>query len=263
MKRKIREIAKAGFDAVALHWNTKGIERMVRDEGMEVHGAADIGKLADVQPRLEALAAIGARTVNVQLCDHDTPTAEALPVVMEVIRVGNALGLKNHIEVHRDTCTETPEKTYALADAYEKATGEKLRMNFDFSHIAVIKHVWHTDYTARLLTRRDLLQVSQLIHLRPFNGQHCQVAVTNGHGKLSPEFEVWLPFSRDCLACWLETARSEEVLTEVPELGCMGSHYGISSFPDIWKDVIRLRKEIDQIWKGLIRNWNQKTVTKK
>ena len=54
---------------------------------------------------------------------------------------GRKLGLEPAIEMHRDTCTETPEKTYALADAYQKATGELLPISWDFSHFAVVKHL--------------------------------------------------------------------------------------------------------------------------
>jgi hypothetical protein len=32
------------------------------------------------------------------------------------------------IEVHRDTCTETPEKAYALAEGFEKAEKKRLKM---------------------------------------------------------------------------------------------------------------------------------------
>ena len=36
------------------------------------------------------------------------------------------------IEVHRDTCTETPEKAYALAEGFEQAEGRPLKMIVGF-----------------------------------------------------------------------------------------------------------------------------------
>ena len=80
----------------------------------------------------------GAHHVNVQLADEDTLTPEALGLALVLMQEGRKLGLEPAIEVHRDTCTETPEKTYALADAYQKATGELLPISWDFSHFAVV-----------------------------------------------------------------------------------------------------------------------------
>ena len=63
-----------------------------------------------------------------------------------------------HLEIHRDTCTETPEKGYAIADGYQEATGKLLRMNIDHSHPAIIKHLRPEEFAERLLDRTDLLQ---------------------------------------------------------------------------------------------------------
>jgi hypothetical protein len=59
---------------------------------------------------------------------------------------------------HRGTCTETPEKTYALADAYQRQTGELLPLSWDFSHFAVVKHLVPENIVKRLLVRPDLIQ---------------------------------------------------------------------------------------------------------
>jgi hypothetical protein len=65
----------------------------------------------------------GARHVNVQLADHDTDPAHALRLALRLMEEADRIGgLEPSIEVHRDTCTETPEKTYALADGYFKET---------------------------------------------------------------------------------------------------------------------------------------------
>jgi hypothetical protein len=99
-------------------------------------------------------------------------------------------GLEPSIEVHRDTCTETPEKTYALADGYLKMTGKLLPLTWDFSHLAVVKHLMPESYVKRLLVRPKLIQRSQQFHFRPFNGHHCQVPVTRGDGSLTRELRL-------------------------------------------------------------------------
>jgi hypothetical protein len=131
------------------------------------------------------------------------------------------LGMEAAIEVHRATCTETPEKSYALADAYQKVTGELLPMTWDFSHLAVIKHIWPAKkYAARLIERPDLVRHAQQFHFRPFNGHHCQIPVTDGRGNLAPEFRDWLPFAEALLKTWLKGNRGKaREIFICPELG--------------------------------------------
>jgi hypothetical protein len=60
----------------------------------------------------------------VQLADHDTAAADALRLALQLMEEAERIGgLAPSVEVHRDTCTETPEKAYALAEGYFKATG--------------------------------------------------------------------------------------------------------------------------------------------
>ena len=44
-------------------------------------------------------------------------------------------------------------------------------------------------------------------------------------------------------------------LWAVIELGPPGSGYCMECFPDVWKDAIKAREEIEAIWKRLIRKW--------
>jgi hypothetical protein len=172
----------------------------------------------------------------------------------KLITAGEEAGVQVSIEVHRDTCTETPEKTYALADAYEHATGELLPMTWDHSHLAVVKHL-QPPYWDRLGFRQDLLRRSQQFHFRPFNGHHCQVPVTNWRGKFTSEFLDYAPFVDKALATWLEGAEPGRELIAVPELGPLWLGYGLHAFPSSWEDSRELRAEIDRRWRRALKHW--------
>jgi len=162
--------------------------------------------------------------------------------------------LEIDLEVHRDTCTETPEKVYEIAALYQKATGKKIRFCWDFSHIAVVKHL-APPYAARILVRPDLVQLARQFHFRPFNGHHCQVPVTDGKGDESPELKPYLEFLDATLACWFAGAKGGEVLYACPELGPFD--YALSCFPNVWKDAIYLRGKIEALWKANLLKWGR------
>ena len=192
----------------------------------------------------------GAHHVNVQLADEDTLTPEALDLTLALMQEGRKLGLEPAVEVHRDTCTETPEKTYALADAYQKATGDLLPISWDFSHISVVKHLRPDNFVERIIVRPDLIQRAQQFHFRPFNGHHAQVPVTDGQGNLTRELKDWLPFAEAVLWCWLEGNRnSGREIFICPEMGPVAGGYALSTFPNSWEDAKVLRREIDKLWK--------------
>ena len=151
--------------------------------------------------------------------------------------------------MHRDTCTETPEKTYALADAYQKATGELLPISWDFSHFSVVKHLRLDNFIGRMIVRPDLIQRAQQFHFRPFNGHHAQVPVTNGQGNLTRELQDWLPFAKAVLRCWLDGNRnSSREIFVCPEMGPVEGGYALSTFPNSWEDAKILRGEIEKLW---------------
>src|SRR5260221_12295225 len=96
------------------------------------------------------------RHINVQLADHDTLPDEALRLTLRLMDEAERIGeIEPAVEVHRDTCTETPEETYALADAYFQKTRKLLPMTLDFSHLSVVKHLSPENYIVRLLIRPD------------------------------------------------------------------------------------------------------------
>ncbi|MDP6984877.1 MAG: xylose isomerase, partial [Candidatus Latescibacteria bacterium] len=169
MDTKVRKAKEAGFDGFSAG-AAADIAAAVNKHGLTLVGGVDVGAAKDALPKMKSFADAGAIHVNVQLCDHDTPTAKALPVAHAVMKAGEKCGIQPAIEWHRDTCTETPEKGLALASEYEKKYGKKLRTNFDHSHPAIVKQVRPHDFAKRLLYRKDLLRMSDLIHLRTFTG---------------------------------------------------------------------------------------------
>ena len=249
LEQKLRAIKEAGFDGVCWAGSpelSEGLEKF----GLIFIGGMSSGKAAEFPRLLQEQKDAGAHHVNVQLADEDTLTREALELTLALMEEGGRLGLEPAVEVHRDTCTETPEKTYALADAYQRATGELLPISWDFSHIAVVKHLKPDNYIQRMIVRPDLIQRAQQFHFRPFNGHHAQVPVTDGKGNLTQEVKDWLPFAEAVLRCWLDGNRNtaREIFI-CPEMGPVVGGYALSTFPCSWEDAKILRSEIDLLWK--------------
>jgi hypothetical protein len=248
LREKIGAIADAGFDGVCWGASAELTEELARNKLIFVGGMATADESAIV-PLLENEAAHGAVHINVQLGHDETLLPEALHLTLALMEHGKRLGMLPAIETHRGTCTETPEKTYALADAYQQATGELLRLSIDLSHHAVVKHLTPDNFSRRLLVRPDLIQHAQQFHLRPFNGHHAQVAITDSHGALTREVEEWLPFAEDLLRCWLRAnANTVNEIFMCPELGPLPGGYRLSTFPNSWEDAKILRGEIDKLW---------------
>ena len=252
LDEKLDAIVAAGFDGVCWAPSTELTDGLAA-RGLLFVGGMATGSKGQLKPLLAELAASGARHVNVQLGAHDTLLDEALELTLELMREGAALGLEPAVESHRGTCTETPEKLYALSDAYLHATGTLLPVSWDFSHYGVVKHLVPTEFASRLLTRPDLVQRARQFHLRPFNGHHAQVAITDAHGRLTREVEDWLPFAETVLSCWIDGNRdTENEIFVCPELGPREGGYALSTFPDSWEDAVVLRGEIDKMWQRLL-----------
>lgn len=252
LDRKLQAIKEADFDGVCWASHRKPYEGMDRFGLIFVGGMAS-GRQSEFPSLLQSLKEAGAHHVNVQLAGDEVLTPEALGLTLALMEEGRRLGLEPAVESHRGTCTETPEKTYALADAYQAATGQLLPISWDFSHFAVVKHLLPEDFSARLLVRPDLIQRAQQFHLRPFNGHHAQIPITDGRGNLTREMEEWLPFAEAVLRCWLEkNGDSGREIFVCPELGPVSGGYALSTFPNSWDDTRRLRTEIDKLWKRLV-----------
>jgi sugar phosphate isomerase/epimerase len=242
-------VRAAGFDGVTGRVGRQhgqlAVERSLIVVGFVSSGDdAEFGRLLDTQKEA------GARQVNVQLADHDTPTREALRLTHRLFEEADRIGeLEISIEVHRDTCTETPEKTYALADAYFAETGQLLPITWDFSHLAIVKHLQPKDFSSRLLDRPELVLRASQFHFRPFNGHHCQVPVTTGDGSLTREMREWLPFVADTFSLWLKGNRdTEREIFVVPEMGPASSGYNLDGLPNSWEEAARLRPILVNLW---------------
>ncbi len=251
LDQKLTAIKAAGFDGVC--WApSPELHLGALDRDLIFVGGMASGNAADFPQILADLKQYGAHHVNVQLAADNVLTPEALDLTLTLMQQAKPLGLEPAIESHRGTCTETPEKTYALADAYYVATGELLSISWDFSHFAVVKHLVPSNFVDRLIVRPDLIQRAQQFHFRPFNGHHVQVPITNAKGDLTPEVRDWLPFAEALLTCWLDGNRNtaREILI-CPELGPVEGGYALSTFPNSWEDAKILRVLIDDLWKKL------------
>jgi sugar phosphate isomerase/epimerase len=171
VEQKLGRIRKAGFDGFTGRVPIITGE-IAENSGLIFVASIDIGGKSEIKPKFRAIKKAGARCVNVQMLDHDTPTRRAVDVTRRVMAVADELDMDVSIEVHRDTCTETPEKAYALAAGFERAEKRPLKMTWDFSHPAVIKHLY-PPYWDRLAERPDLIKLANQIHFRPFNGRPC------------------------------------------------------------------------------------------
>jgi len=253
LERKIRAVKEAGFDGFA-ELSTPDHRRLAEKHGLMIVGYFASANAAEFRRLLRQNKENGARHINVQLGDHDTPIKEALRLAIKLMAEARTLGVQPAIEVHRDTCTETPEKLYALADGYRKETGDLLPITWDFSHLAVVKHLAPAAFIDRLLVRPDLIAHAQQFHFRPFNGHHCQVPVTDEKQRtgLSMEFNDWLPFADAVLATWLKKSRHDEIII-VPEMGPARSGYNLHQLPNSFEDGCVLRQIIASRWRKALR----------
>ncbi|BET66645.1 hypothetical protein ASA1KI_15630 [Opitutales bacterium ASA1] len=235
-ERKLKAIAEAGFDGVS-EMGSLELRAMLDPLGLRLMGKLDVGRTGEIRANLLAQREAGAHFVNVQLLDHDTPPEKAAQVAVRAVRESDALGMGVHIETHRDTATETPEKFEAIADLFARETGRVMPVTWDHSHFAVSKHVAPSAYIDRLLVWRDSIQASSVFHLRPFNGQHCQVPVRDERGRKTPEFRDYMVFVEELFATWMRGPMSGGELWVVPELG-MTHGYHLSVHPHPWPDAV-------------------------
>jgi hypothetical protein len=250
---QLRAISRAGFDGAA-GLLTPEHRRLADKHGLEhLLGYISSDNPAEFEAKVRAQKAGGAVHINVQMDNHDTPPALAVKHWIAMERAAEKVGgVVVSLEVHRDTCTETPEKTYEIADRYEAATGRPILLNFDFSHLSVVKHLAPGAYAERLIERPDLLKLSHQCHFRPFNGHHCQVPVTH-RGKLTPEVRSYLDFAREVMRVWKSApANRNKTLFACPEMGPTapkGGGYNITGLARAWPEAVVLRGELAKAWK--------------
>ena len=255
LERSIAAVGEAGFDGFS---SAVGREhaRLAAKYGLKTIGYISSSKPSEFRTLIKRNREGGALRINVQLGNHDTPVASAVNMAARIIEDGDDLGVPCDIEVHRDTCTETPEKAYAIASGYKKATGRVLPMTWDFSHIAVVKHL-APPYWERLLINPGLIQGARQFHFRPFNGHHCQVPVTGKGRGLSPELVQWLPFLRKTIETWLAVNQDGHVMYACPEMGPVRGGYNLAQLPNSWEDAKVLRKIIAKTWKAAVADHSE------
>lgn len=246
--QQVHAVEEAGFGAFSADPTTPGLKEAVSGSGLRFGGGFDAASAQAFETKIRQSLEVGSGPINCQICDHDTPVADAVEHVIRLMEEAERQGAEAHLEAHRDTCTETPEKLYAIAEGFKAVKGHYPRVNFDFSHPAIIKHLHRGNYAERLIENAALFQQSTLWHMRPFNGHHCQIPITNGSGEFSPEYEELRPFVRGAFDLWLSGARPNNALWVVPELGPKASGYGLSCFPDIWEDTIVLGNDLKALW---------------
>lgn len=248
----------ACFDAYSADPLLPGLKGKLEDLGLNFGGAFDASSADQFEEKISNCLAIGNGPMNCQLANHDTPVEEAIELTIALMETAERLGARVHLEVHRDTCTETPEKTAAIINGYKQRTGKLPLVNYDFSHPAVVKHLQPSNYAERLFDDLETFQNGNLWHMRAFNGQHLQVPITDGRGNFSPEYLELRPFVRQALAHWLNGPRPKNELWVMPEQGCTHG-YPLSCFPNIWQDAVALAKDIRSIWTELTQNFRQET----
>ncbi len=125
--------------------------------------------------------------------------------------------------------------------------------------IAHTANLWslvdHPNYVERLLCHPELIQNSEQCHFRPFNGQHCQIAVTQ-KGRLTAEVKSYLSFAKAVMDLWRSAPRNrDKTLFACPEMGPYaddGSGYNITGLPPAWPDAVVLREKLAMAWtKGI------------
>jgi len=247
LEKKFAAIKAAGFDGIATAMNPE-LGKLAEKHGLCSVGYISSGKPADFRRLIQENRDGGAKRINVQLAYHDTPVEKGTALAIRLVELGEKLGCPCDIEVHRNTCTETPEKTYAIAAAFRQATGKLIPLTWDFSHVSVVKHL-EPPYWERLLVAPELVQHSRHFHFRPFNGHHCQIPVTDGSGKRSVEFNQWLPFLEKTLEMALSAKTAGGDYYVVPEMGPARGGYNFAQLPNSWEDAQVLRGIIAKAWK--------------
>jgi len=252
--QKLDAVVENQFDALSTNAaNAEGLKEKIEARGLRFGGAFDAGAPEEFADKIAAQMAVDNGPINCQLGDHDTPIEQAIEWTIALMEEADRQNAPVHLEVHRDTCTETPEKTFAIVEGVKKATGRYPRVNFDFSHPAIVKHLNPKNFAERLFENIPLFQQSTLWHMRPFNGHHCQIPITDGHGHFSPEYEAIRPFIRTAFDHWLAGPRPTNTFWVMPELGPKPG-YGISCFPDSWQDAIVLGHDLENLWKEAVAN---------
>jgi hypothetical protein len=240
--KKFHVIRTTGFDGVF-----SPPLPVLRERGdLRYLAVTSLAAPAKVAPVLSAAKKLGALGIDVLLGNYNTSLADALTLTVRIRDMARELALQFAIETHRGTFTETPETTLALCEGYRSMTGEMLPLCLDHSHFAVVRHL-APPFWDRLREPPSLLRAATQLHLRPFNGHHCQIPVLTSAGRRTPEYRAWLDYAKLLLAHMRAQSSPNPVLV-VPEIGHAAPAYRLSCFPDTWRDVIALTSDLRGLW---------------
>ncbi|MDZ4787953.1 MAG: hypothetical protein SH807_03355 [Blastochloris sp.] len=247
LERKINAIADAGFHAVTGDLDEKVIS-CARKLDLDYVGWFWPKNCADVRAGAEACQRLGLQRATVFLGHHNTSHAQVLAMALELHRQGLKRGIYFAPETHRDTGTETPEKTSALLKAFQIRTGQELPITWDFSHHAVVKHLLPQQWPERLLIHKINIQQAELFHFRPFNGHHAQIPVRVA-GRKTSEYNDFLNFTKKVFTLWRSApANQERTFLACPEVGPKVGGYGLSYEMPSWEQATLLAKDLKKIW---------------
>ena len=243
--KKFSAIRDAGFDGVFSPPRPELADR----GALRYLAVASLGAGADCAAPFAAARALGAEAMDVQLCDFDTPLRTAVGVSRKISAAARRHALPFAIETHRDTFTETPEATLALARGYRAVTGETLPLCLDHSHFALVRHLAPDQLWPRLREPAALLAAATQFHLRPFNGHHCQLPALTPAGRRTPEYRAWLTYVAELFA-HERTRRTRAPLVVVVEIGHAAPAYRLSGFPDTWRDACAVSADLRRLWRA-------------
>ncbi|MBL9194674.1 MAG: hypothetical protein JNJ82_20130 [Opitutaceae bacterium] len=244
-EKKFQTIREAGFDGVF----SPPIPALSERGELRYLAVTSLDDASKVAPALEAASRLGALGIDIQLGDYDSPLADMVALAERIDRVAGELSLPYAIETHRDTFTETPEATLALARGFFASTGRRLPLCLDHSHFAVVRHLAPGTYWERLCQPEELLAAAVQFHLRPFNGHHCQIPVLSASGRRTPEYRAWCEYASSLLT-YLRAAPDSGPVWIVPELGHAAPSYGLTGFGDTWKDVLAVARDLRRMWQA-------------
>jgi len=245
LAQKIAAIVKAGFHGV-MGEPGHGVGALAKKNNLRFLAFHRLDETHNFHDVLSQCREENATVLQVHLGWHNTPADTALDLALRLDAASRETSLEAVIETHRDTCTETPEKTEMLREQFRAATGgRELPLLLDFSHHAVVKHL-DPPFAARLLAEPELVGRTRWHHLRPFNGHHAQIPVLSADGSLAPEMTDWLTFADEILRL-LRNGPLNEVWI-CPEIGPVRGGYGLSAFPSSWQQAVALNKILQKHW---------------
>ncbi len=241
-QRKFAAIADAGFDGVY----APPARELAGRRTLRYRAVASFRRRDEIGAVFAAAVALGAESIDIQLGTAEMPQTAALALLREVRRQAERHQLPFAVETHRATVTETREKTVALARRYRQDVSEALPLCLDHSHHALVGHLAPPFWPA-LNRPAWLLGAAGRFHLRPFNGHHAQLPARTAGGRRTPEYRDWLGYVRDLFAALARQRRSEAVVAVI-EVGHDRPAYWLSGFPDTWREVCTVARDVKRLW---------------